>query len=233
MAVAKRASLGNITGGIAPQNDLMSVYGKALDTNMDDYNNIMGGLKSQYGQAKNLSGYTPSADVTSSVQNLGELSRTGGYDAQAIADLRARGISPIRAIYANANRDINRKASLAGSSAANLGALKARMAREQSAGISDQVSNINAQIAQNVAQNRLQASPAYASAAGAVDDRSIDWDKFRYSLPNDILSRMTSLYGTTPGLSNMLGDQAYRFKALGNDQETQQLAILARMLGGG
>src|SRR5580692_1507239 len=52
--------------------------------------------------------YTQSTDVTGSLANLSNLSKTGGYTDQGIADLRARGISPTRSIYANAQANLDR-----------------------------------------------------------------------------------------------------------------------------
>jgi len=111
--------------------------------------------------------YKPTADVSSSLAGLKDLSTTGGYSEQGIADLRARGISPIRSVYASAQRDINRNRSLKGGYSPGYNATSAKMAREMSDQIGTATQNVNAGIAQNVAQNRLSAAPNYASAAGA------------------------------------------------------------------
>lgn len=105
--------------------------------------------------------YKQSDDLTDAISKLKNLTETGGYDAQGIADLRERGISPIRAVYAGAQRDIERQRAIQGGSA-SYGALKSKMAREMSDKIAGQVTSVNAGIAQNVAGNKLQAAPAYA-----------------------------------------------------------------------
>lgn len=109
--------------------------------------------------------YKPSADVTASLGNLKGLSETGGYSPQDIADLRARGVSPIRAVYANAQRGVDRQRALSGGYSPNYNAVSAKMARELSDQIADAIQNVNAGIAQNVAGNKLSAAPQYASAA--------------------------------------------------------------------
>jgi hypothetical protein len=147
--------------------------------------------------------YQPSADVTSSLGTLKDLSSTGGYDAAGIADLRARGISPIRAVYANAQQNLNRQKRLQGGYSPGYTAASAKMAREQSSLLSDKVSDINADIAQNVASNRINIAPQYASAAGAEDNRRVGVNEsnatannraneFNASNINDVNSRNAS-----------------------------------------
>jgi hypothetical protein len=127
----------------------------------------------QYGKPEDvspiLSQYKQSSDLTDAIGKLKNLSETGGYDAQGIADLRERGISPLRSVYANAQREIDRSRAIQGSSA-SYAALKSKMARELSDKIAGATQNVNAGIAQNVAGNKLQASPIYASVTGQQSD---------------------------------------------------------------
>src|SRR5439155_1590310 len=95
------------------------------------------------------------------------------YTDQGIADIRARGISPIRAIYANAQRNMDRQRALSGGYSPNYNAASTKMAREQSSIISDKVTDVNAQLAQAIAANKLQAAPAYSSAAAGEDTRRL------------------------------------------------------------
>lgn len=109
--------------------------------------------------------YQESSDVNSSLSKLKELSTTGGYSDEDIANLRARGLSPIRSIYSSANRDVDRQRSLQGGFSPNYDAVKSKMARELSDSLANQITNVNAGIAQNVASNKLQAAPQYAGYA--------------------------------------------------------------------
>lgn len=103
----------------------------------------------------------------------------GGFSPDAIRDIRARAISPTRAIYANANRDISRQRTLQGGYSPNYTAAKSQMARNMSSQISDQNQNANAGIAQMQQQGRL---------AG--------------------LGGMLQTHQSAPGLTQMYGNQA-------------------------
>lgn len=117
-----------------------------------------------------LSQYKQSPDSIAAIANLKELAGSGGYSDQGIADLRARGISPIRAVYANAQRNVDRQRSLQGGFSPNYNAVTSKMAREMSDQIANQTTNVNAGIAQNVASNRLQIAPSYNAAAAGQSD---------------------------------------------------------------
>lgn len=206
-------------------------YNAGVQQNAEDYDTIMGGYKKLFDKSQSGEGkltpktydYTSSAAQQDSIKNLGELSKTGGYSEADIADLRARGISPIRAIYAAAQRNLQRGKALQGGYSPNMAAATTRMAREQSDLISGKVSDVNAGIAQNVASNRLAASSPYATAAAHESDTrneygrknvdaDIDAQKFNLTNPaatgSAALSGMTSLYGITPALASTFGNQA-------------------------
>lgn len=285
------------------------LYNSGVQQNAEDYHDIMGGYKNLIAQVGNNASprgtfqplqtqplqntsiqgpqqisaaqydYNPTAAVTSSIANLGELSQTGGYSQQGIADLRERGLSPIRSVYANANREMERGRALSGGYSPNMNATRAKMAREQSGLLAGQVTNVNAGIAQNVAQNKLSVAPQYASAAQRDSEtrgmygskntdainraneinaanatkagqdqldlakfntgNAMDMAKFNSSGQMDMLKfnealrsgdqtkimqaleGMKSLYGTTPALANLFGDQAMQHAQFGN-QVTQQ-----------
>src|SRR5215471_5118170 len=85
-------------------------YSNAAANAFHDYGDLMGGYKN--------------------------FAATGGYSPSDLSAIRARSVSPIRAIYANANREVDRGKSLSGYSP-NFNASKAKMAREQSYALSD------------------------------------------------------------------------------------------------
>jgi len=203
--------------------------------------------------------YQQSADVTKSLSDLSGLSSTGGYDEKGIADLRARGLSPIRSMYANAQRNIDRSKALSGGYSPNYGALTAKMAREQSDKLGGAITDINAGIAQNVASNKLSAAPNYASAAGSANAMKYGADKANVDVVNEFnrlntqnlldtnrfnstqkmnaqesnvrnrlgaVQGMTSLYGTTPALTNTFGNQVMQAGQLRQNQ--QQMNNLER-----
>lgn len=145
---------GNLrTGVLEPQfNEFRDRYRDAANQQAGDYSNLM-------------SGYN-------------EFAKTGGFSPSDISAIRARSVSPTRAVYANANREVDRSRALQGGYSPGFGVLKARMARDMSTGLSDAATGAEAAIAQMKQQGRL------AGMTGA-----------------------TSLYGTTPGLTNMFGNQ--------------------------
>ncbi len=109
--------------------------------------------------------YSQSGDVTNSLANLSELSRTGGYSEAGIADIRARDISPIRSIYANAQENMSRNRAISGGYSPNFNAASGQLSRDEANKIGDVTTAANAGIAQNVAANRISAASPYATAA--------------------------------------------------------------------
>lgn len=116
-----------------------------------------------------------------------QFANTGGYSPEDLANIRARSVSPIRSVYSSARRDIDRQRALQGGYSPNRTAALAKMAREQSYATSDASTNVEAAIAQMVQQGKL---------AG--------------------LGGMAGLYGTTPGLANMFGNQALQSQGMQN-----------------
>lgn len=235
-------------------------YAASIDQSASDYDEIMqryrdflakpedariGGLAAQYQNIANRADkpYTRGPDVAASMRNLGELSRTGGYSEQGIQDLRARGISPIRSVYANAQQNLDRNKSLSGGYSPNYAAATSKMARELSETISGQTSNVNAGIAQNVASNRLSASPQYASNAMRETEIMNQHNQARNGAQMGALGALGNLYGqhgnqqleaiggmrqtygTTPANPALYGQQAATARGLEqNDQQLNQQA---------
>lgn len=104
---------------------------------------------------------------------------TGGFSPADLANIRARALSPQRAIYANAMANLNRQRTLQGGYSPGYSTAVSRMAREQSQGMSDATTGAESNIAQMVQQGKL---------AG--------------------MGGMSGLYGSTPGLATTFGNQA-------------------------
>ena len=107
-----------------------------------------------------------------------DFAQTGGFTPEDLGNIRARSVSPMRAVYANANREVDRQKSIQGGYSPGFGTLKARMSRELGQGISDASTNAEAGIAQLVQQGKL------AGMQGSAN-----------------------MYGATPGMANMFGNQ--------------------------
>jgi hypothetical protein len=207
----------NVLGqGSGESDDLMSRY-KSLLEGMGDYTDI---------------GYQESGEQKEAFKKLRELSETGGLNEAERGDLRARGISPIRAVYANMEREMGRNRSLSGGYSPSYNATAARMAREGSESIAGATTNVNAKIAEMVQQGKLTAAPQFANLANSKTQgmnqatqanarNKIDFSANKGNLlegmsrvsnaksraPLEALQGMTSLYGTTPALVNTFGNQ--------------------------
>jgi hypothetical protein len=121
-------------------------------------------------------------DPFASYSKFQDLSKTGGYSDQDMADLRARGTSPVRAAYANAEREVNRGRALQGGYSANSAAAQAKMAREQSQSAADAMQNVNAGIigARNAGQ--LAGMQGMSGIEGQRLGADVDVSKFNTGL---------------------------------------------------
>jgi len=253
-----------------PQKPLETQYGlynQGVKQQAEDYSGIMQGFKDLYAKAASMpqmsaasqytpqaASYAPSQNYTTSLANMKNLADTGGYSAQDIADLRARGISPIRSVYANAQRNIDRQRSLQGGYSPNYTAATAKMTRDLSDQIAGATQNVNAGIAERVAQNRIGLAPQLTSTTAQQSDVANrmaseaanvanQGNMFNLEMPFKVgqynqgvsdaalraLQGRTSLYGTTPALSSLFGNQALNAAQLQNliNQQGQQGALSA------
>jgi hypothetical protein len=162
--------------------------------------------------------YKQSTDVTGSLSNLSDLTSTGGYSPQGIADIRERDISPTRSIYANAQQNIERQKALSGGYSPNYNAVTASMARDESNQIAGIDTAANAGIAQNVASNRIASAPSYASASANANAAQTQSDQNNANIINQIndanANRATSIGEFNVG-TNLDAQKVNRTGALG------------------
>lgn len=208
----------------SPLQSAYTNYGKSVIGQGNDYNDIMGRYKDTYNDiataSRNTSslpvpGYQNTPDYTRAVGNLKSASDKGLYSDEDQSNLRERGISPVRAVYANAQRGLNRQRSLQGGYSPNYAAVSAKMARDMSSQLSDRTTAVNAQIAQDIASQRANAQSQYASTSSHEQDernayglQAFDRQIQNYNLPvNQKLATaqgMTNLYGTTPAWASLM-----------------------------
>lgn len=235
----------------SPLEEMYSLYNKGVERQAMDYDDIMGRFRNIFDSAGDSAQFSPirydkSADTTRALGELQDLSRTGGLSGADQQNLRARGISPIRSMYATAQRDMDRNRRLNGGYSPNYGAVTAKFARDQSSAIADQMDKVNANIAQMVQSGRLSAAPNYASAAQAESELKhgiakfnaqgmFDASKQRKSDKLGAAQGMTNLYGTTPALANLYGNQARNDRDFTADQKqkktTNKISAFGRMYG--
>lgn len=239
-----------------PVEEMYKLYNTSVQKQSGDYDDIMGRFRDIYNNAGRDAGggYTPyqadkaqyvkSADTTSALASLKDLTETGGLSGADQQNLRARGISPIRSMYATAQRDMDRNRRVSGGYSPNFGAVTAKMTRDMSSQIADQMDNVNARIAEMVQSGKLSAAPNYASAAQSEADLEskyklsnrdaenearrtnamglFEGKRDQKNLAAEAARGMTSLYGTTPALPKLYGDQAQDTASFTADQKQKK-----------
>lgn len=221
--------LENRMSGIS--DDFMKNYNAAVEGNKADYGNIMGaynsfreGLKAprisapRPGELGESYGYLREA-----MPGYREFASTGGYSPEDVQELRARGISPIRAAYGNTMRELERSRALGGSGGqGQYVAALSRAQREMPAQLADATTNVNAGLADAIRQGKmfgLQGISGTGSSMGNLSsaeagrqlqaemsnqDAEMQANQMRLAS----MGGQASLYGTTPGMSSMFGSHA-------------------------
>ncbi len=159
--------------------------------------------------------YKQSDDVTSSLAKLSDLATTGGYSEADKQNIRERDISPIRSIYANAQQNTERAKALGGGYSPNFNAVTSRMARDEADKIGDITTSANANIAQNVAANRLAAASPYASASASANAAKTAADQRNADIINQIneLNTQNQLQAGEFNTSNALNASEFNTQA--------------------
>lgn len=150
---------------------------------------IAGGLKGLFGGKKK----SP-LDPTNIGSQYQEFANTGGYSPEDVANIRSRALSPTRAVYANAQRNVNRQRALQGGYSPGFGALQARMAREQGQGLSDVSTGTEAELAQMIQGGRLQGLEGMSRLYG-----------IKQTTPSDYQRKLRSAEGTMGMIGNIGG----------------------------
>lgn len=157
---------------------------------------------------------------------------TGGYSDKDVRELRARGIAPIRAAYGNSIRELDRANTLGGG-AANYIAARSKAQRELPGQMADAMTSVNAGLADSIRQGKLAGLSGLSSVGGTMGGLSADEaakilqanlanssgrlqaagmseNSYQNYFGNKMaaLDAQRSLYGTTPGMASMFGNQA-------------------------
>lgn len=207
-------------------------YGRGSEADFGNYNDIMGRYRQVFDESGEDGGggtvkpsYAGYKDPFKSYSGYEEFAKTGGYSDDDIRNLRARGTAPVRAMYGNVQREMNRQRSLQGGYAPNFMASMAKMARDQSAAQADAQQNVEAQLAQDIRAGRLQGLGGMSGIEGQRLGADVDISKFnamadmntgmfnaqqgqnKFNNRLNALGGMAGLYGTTPGMSGTFGNQ--------------------------
>lgn len=217
-----------VSGDANIRDTVMEGYKKILNSNDPSSSTYIGNKPYNVTNAN----YSVSPYFTQAYGNLANLSQTGGITPQEQSDLRERGISPIRAVYGNAQREAARGQVLSGGYSPNAAAIRAKMAREMSDRLSGAVTNVNADIAGRVQQGRLSSSGQLGTLGAGENEirnrfglenaqaanRAAEFGATQSLTNRDrdlrALEGMRSLYGTTPAQAQLFGNQALQGSTL-------------------
>jgi hypothetical protein len=141
------------------------------------------------------------------ISGFGDFAQNGGFSDQGIADIRARAIAPTRAVYQNAQSDLDRSRSLSGGSA-NYAASKAKMTRDLAYGISDANVNANAGIAEMQQKGRLAGLQGLSSTGAAGQGLSTDIDSLNAQMKLAGLSGLDTVDARNAAAGSAAGARA-------------------------
>jgi len=212
-----------------------NAYTSAVSRQRGDYDSMMGGYDSYLNNNVNplISSirserpqaitYNRSGDMSKAMAGYSNFADTGGYSAQDQQELRARGISPIRAAYGNTMMEMDRARALGGpGGSANYIAAASKAQRELPGQMADAMTGVNAQLAQDIRQGKLAGMQGLQQGSmqeAQLDQRAkeltqqgiSDWQA-RQIAANELglktMEGKQSLYGTTPGMASTFGNQA-------------------------
>lgn len=223
-------------------------YNQAAQRQTQDYGNIMGAYD-QFRQRlggptkftfQNVKAERPAelgesyGYLREAMPGYREFASTGGYSPTDIQELRARGVSPIRAAYGNTMMELDRARALGGNAGApNYIAALSRAQRELPGQLADATTNVNAGLAEAIRSGRLQGlagmsgigstmgglasgeagrmlQAGLANQAADLQAQGMGEQSLQNLRQMDLagISGQAGLYGTTPGMAATFGNQA-------------------------
>lgn len=180
--------------------------------------------------------YKTSPEMQQAMTGYKGFADTGGYSPTDIQELRARGVSPIRSVFSSFQRGLDKQKALGGGYSPNYGAVTAKLAREMPEQIAGQVSNVNAGLADSIRQGKLAGLSGLGGLAtsdtgfrttsdinnanarnqmsqfntsGDINAQTVNAenDRAEKARQANLIAGQQSLYGTTPGMASMFGNQ--------------------------
>jgi hypothetical protein len=215
--------LNNLRTNLTRQNQgLENRFNVAADRGLNDYNSLMGSGTSILGTMMN-----------GPMRNFGayggyqDFANTGGFSDQNKSDFRARAVAPMRAVYSNANREVDRAKSLQGGYSPNYTAAKAKMSRDLSYGLGDMSTNVEASLADAIRSGKL----AGLGGMTNIDSALLNAENQRLGMGSDMFRNMVGLYGQAPGMAQMFGNQMLNSSGQQLNTEQLQSEIMRLILG--
>lgn len=239
-----------INEGIVPSQQMFSQnYQNAVPQQMEDYKNIMQQYRDYAGStkgfepisAKNVK-YSRTPEMAKALAGYGGFADTGGFSEGDKSNIRARGLSPIRSIYANMQNELLRQKNLQGGYSPNMGAVMTKLGSQASQQIADRTQDIEGQLAEMIQKGKLSG----LSGLGSLASEDIGFGQRAQMANQDAALRaagmnmqgsmndprlaainaQASLYGATPGMAELFGRQV-----LGNQGQWLEGQGLQNQLG--
>lgn len=236
----------------ATQNFQNAIPGAQSDYNdiMQRYRDFQASPGAQHYNPERVN-YNRSGEMQQALTGYGNFANTGGFSENDLGALRARGISPIQAVYQNSRNELDRQRALQGGYSPNYSAALAKMSGRLGSSIADATQNVNARIAEMVQQGKQFGLGGLGNLAStdtgfdmqaqlANQNAGLQAANFNATQGGDAarlaaLNGMTNLYSQTPGMLNMFGNQlnqATNNQLQGNQlqQNASQQALSGRQL---
>lgn len=225
-----------------------NIFSSAIEQSAEDYDKIMKGYE-ELKQPKTIdplqftpitpkySEYMRNPELDTALGEAKSFANTGGYSSGGLAAIRERGISPIRSLYANSMRNLQRQKTLQGGYSPNYTASMAKLSRDLAEQIGSRTTDVNARIAEMQAEGKRAGLAAYLPMVERESTREAETKRSNIEAENranelnlarqmeveqmnraakeredqrqaELLRSMQSLYGTTPALAALFGQQA-------------------------
>ena len=178
--------------------------------------------------------------IDKAISTYGNFADTGGFSPEDIQNIRARSIAPIRSMQDRNSQEIQRQSAIRGTAySPNTSAAIAKTARDSNYAMGDISTNAEAMIAQLMQQGKLYGAGGLASTGlsdqgNTTQNRGLDLSAISSMAGHQLggLSGQTSLYGTTPGLTNMFGNQVLNSAGQGVQMGGLQNQLAGQIMNG-
>jgi hypothetical protein len=196
------------------------LYGPQTQRQLGDYGNIMGGYQGFRETLPKGNEYLSNflkggisgeggGSLAPATSAFSSLSSSGGFSPGDIASIRARAIAPVHGIGDMLRRNIQRTAAVRGTGGSpNTAAALAKSARDTAYAAGDTGVNAEAEIAKLTQAGKMAGAQGLASTLLGGRGQDLSAINAATGLDLDALKGMTGLYGTTPALSQLFGQQA-------------------------
>ena len=194
--------------------------------------------------------------LRSALPGYQQFAQTGGYSPTDIQELRARGTSPIRAAYGNTMMELDRARSLGGGYSPGYTAALSRAQTELPGQMADAMTGVNAKLAEDIRQGQLsglggmagigsemgglssaeagrQLQAGLANQEANLRAQGMDEASLQNLRQNQLrgLQGQTGLYGTSPAMAGLFGQQALEAYQQRNQQQQMRNQLGLGLLG--